>query len=51
MEAIMNQENPIVSMDMAFKTLPEIFPDRPPKFISNNSRAIEKGAEFSLKEG
>lgn len=41
----------IVSIDLAIKSLPEIFSDRPPKFISNNSSAIEKGVEFVIKGG
>lgn len=41
----------IVSLDLTVKLLPEMFPDRPPSFISNNSRALETGAEFALKGG
>ena len=43
------EKTKVVSLDLAIKLLPEIFPERPPKFISNNSRAIEKGAEFAVK--
>ena len=45
------EKTEIVSLNLTIKSLPEIFPERPPKFISNNSRALEKGAEFVVKEG
>ncbi|MFH2012207.1 MAG: 2-oxoacid:acceptor oxidoreductase family protein [Pseudomonadota bacterium] len=44
------EKTKIVSLGLAIKLLPEIFPERPPKFISNNTKAIEKGAEFAAKE-
>ncbi|MFH1624033.1 MAG: 2-oxoacid:acceptor oxidoreductase family protein [Pseudomonadota bacterium] len=45
------QETKIVSLELTIKSLPEIFPDRPPKFIYNNSRALENGAKFVIKGG
>ena len=45
------EKTKIVSLNLTIKSLPEIFPERPPKFISNNSRALEKGAEFVVKGG
>ena len=38
-----------VSLDLTIKLLPEMFPDRPPAFIANNSKALETGAEFAVK--
>ena len=41
----------IVSLDAAIQSLPEVFPNRPPQFITNNTRAMETGAEFAAKKG
>ncbi len=45
------EKTKIVSLELAIKLLPEMFPNRPSSFISNNSRAIEKGAEFASNGG
>ena len=45
------QKTRVVSLDSTIKALPSIFPDRPEKFISNNTKALETGAEFVIKGG
>ena len=45
------EKTKIVSLDTTIESLPEIFPGRPPKFIMNNSKAMEKGAEFAVNGG
>jgi len=45
------EKTKIVSLDFTIKLLPEMFPNRPPKFITSNSKAIEQGAEFSVRGG
>jgi 2-oxoglutarate ferredoxin oxidoreductase subunit gamma len=45
------EKTTIVSLDLTIQSLPEIFPNRPSNFIINNSRAMEKGAEFASRGG
>ncbi|MDY6968365.1 MAG: 2-oxoacid:acceptor oxidoreductase family protein [Spirochaetota bacterium] len=45
------QKSGVVLLDSIIKALPSIFPDRPEKFILNNTKALEKGAEFVKKGG
>ncbi|MDY7032365.1 MAG: 2-oxoacid:acceptor oxidoreductase family protein [Thermodesulfobacteriota bacterium] len=45
------EKTKIVSLDATIQSLPEIFPNRPPQFIKNNTKAMETGAEFAAKKG